>query len=200
MKYGMQVRTVILNFASKQNSNFQKSFGSVHYNTQVVDLSGLDGERVHEEISQKISSGCPLDERDKLNLVFFPFMKNSLSFNEVLSKVMSIIGKIKDGEERMAYLTIISEIISRATKQGVNVLKEWLMDSEVGVRIKDEGIKEGMRNSLLIILLHKFNSLPDHINRVITKQQDESILMEWIRNALGINTIDELEEMVFNIE
>ena len=200
LKYGMQVRTVILNFASKQNSNFQKSFGSVHYNTQVVDLSGLDGERVHEEISQKISSGCPLDERDKLNLVFFPFMKNSLSFNEVLSKVMSIIGKIKDGEERMAYLTIISEIISRATKQGVNVLKEWLMDSEVGVRIKDEGIKEGMRNSLLIILLHKFNSLPDHINRVITKQQDESILMEWIRNALGINTIDELEEMVFNIE
>ncbi len=200
LKYGMQVRTVILNFASKQNSNFQKSFGSVHYNTQVVDLSGLDGERVHEEISQKISSGCPLDERDKLNLVFFPFMKNSLSFNEVLSKVMSIIGKIKDGEERMAYLTIISEIISRATKQGVNVLKEWLMDSEVGVRIKDEGIKEGMRNSLLIILLHKFNSLPDHINRVITKQQDESILMEWIRNALGINTIDELEEMVFNAE
>jgi len=90
----------------------------VHYNTQVVDLSGLDGERVHEEISQKISSGCPLDERDKLNLVFFPFMKNSLSFNEVLSKVMSIIGKIKDGEERMAYLTIISEIISRATNKG----------------------------------------------------------------------------------
>jgi len=36
LKYGMQVRTVILNFASKQNSNFQKSFGSVHYNTQVV--------------------------------------------------------------------------------------------------------------------------------------------------------------------
>lgn len=200
LKYGMQVRTVILNFASKQNSNFQRSFGSVYYNTQIVNLSGLDGERMHEEISQKISSGFPINEADKLSLVFLPFMKNSLPFNEVLLKVMSIIGKIKDGEERMAYLTIISEIISRATKQGVNVLKEWLMDSEVGVRIKDEGIKEGMRNSLLIILLHKFNSLPDHINRVITKQQDESILMEWIRNALGINTIDELEEMVFNIE
>ena len=198
LKYGMQVRTVILNFASKQNSNFQKSFGSVHYNTQVVDLSGLDGERVHEEISQKISSGCPLDERDKLNLVFFPFMKNSLSFNEVLSKVMSIIGKIKDGEERMAYLTIISEIISRATKQGVNVLKEWLMDSEVGVRIKDEGIKEGMRNSLLIILLHKFNSLPDNLYFAITNQQNENILMEWLRKVSGINTIDELERMVFS--
>jgi len=197
----MQVRTVILNFASKQNSNFQKSFGSVHYNTQVVDLSGLDGERVHEEISQKISSGCPLDERDKLNLVFFPFMKNSLSFNEVLSKVMSIIGKIKDGEERMAYVAVISEIISRSTgKQGVKVLKEWLMDSEVGVRIKDEGKKEGMRDSLLVILLHKFDSLPDYINHAIMNQQDESILMDWLGKATGINTIDELEKMIFNIE
>jgi len=200
LKYGMQVRTVILNFASKQNSNFQKSFGSVHYNTQVVDLSGLDGERVHEEISQKISSGCPLDERDKLNLVFFPFMKNSLSFNEVLSKVMSIIGKIKDGEERMAYLTIISEIISRATKQGVNVLKEWLMDSEVGVRIKDEGIKEGLRDSLLVILLYKFDSLPDYISHAIMNEQNESILIDWIRKAICISTINELEKMVFNIK
>ena len=81
LKYGMQVRTVILNFGSKQNSNFQRSFGSVYYNTQIVDLSGLDGERVHKEINQKISSGFPINEADKLNLVFLPFMKNSLPFN-----------------------------------------------------------------------------------------------------------------------
>jgi hypothetical protein len=200
LKYGMQVRTVILNFGSKQNSNFQRSFGSVYYNTQIVDLSGLDGERVHKEISQKISSGFPINEADKLSLVFLPFMKNSLPFNEVLPKVMSLIEKIKNEEERMAYLTVISEIISRATKQAVKVLKEWLMGSEVGVRIKDEGIKEGMRNSLLIILLHKFDSLPDHLHHAITNQQNESILMDWIRKASGINTIDELEKMVFNIE
>ena len=178
----------------------ERNFGSIHYEVKIVDLSGVDGEKVYEELSQKISSDCLLNERDKLNLVFFPFMKNSLSFNEVLSKVMSIIGKIKDGEERMAYLTIISEIISRATKQGVNVLKEWLMDSEVGVRIKDEGIKEGMRNSLLIILLHKFDSLSDYLHHAIINQQNESILMDWIRKASSINTIDELEKMVFNIE
>ena len=118
LKYGIQVRTVILNFGSKQNSNFQRSFGSVHYNTQVVDLSGLDGERVYEELSQKIGSGCLLDGRDKLKLVFLPFMKNSLPFNEVLPKVMSLIEKIKNEEERMAYLTVISEIISRAKTSG----------------------------------------------------------------------------------
>mgnify|MGYP001375974405 CR=1 FL=1 len=200
LKYGMQVRTVILNFGSKQNSNFQRSFGSVYYNTQIVDLSGLDGERVHKEISQKITSGSPIDEADKLNLVFLAFMQHSLPFNEVLSKVMSLIEKIKDEEERITYITVISEIVLRATKQGVNVLKEWLMDSEVGVRIKDEGIKEGMRNSLLIILLHKFDSLSDYLHHAIINQQNESILMDWIRKASSINTIDELEKMVFNIE
>lgn len=200
LKYGMQVRTVILNFGSKQNSNFQRSFGSVYYNTQIVDLSGLDGERVHKEINQKISSGFPINEADKLNLVFLPFMKNSLPFNEALPKVMYLIKKIKDEEERMAYLTVISEIVTRATKQGLNALEEWLVDSEVGMRIKDEGIKEGMRNSLLIILLHKFDSLSDYLHHAIINQQNESILMDWIRKASSINTIDELEKMVFNIE
>lgn len=199
LRYRMQVKTVILNFGSKQNSNFQRSFGSVYYNTQIVDLSGLDGERVHKEISQKISSGFPINEADKLSLVFLPFMKNSLPFNEVLLKVMSIIGKIKDEEERIAYLTVISEIVSRLIgKQGVEVLKEYLMDTEVGLSIKDAGVKEGMRNSLLIILLNKFDSLPNHLYHAITNQQNENILMEWLRKVSGVNTIDELEKMVFS--
>jgi len=200
LRCGLQVRTVILNFGSRQDGKIMRNFGSMHYEVQIVDLSSIDGDKVYEELSQKISSDCLLNERDKLNLVFLAFMQHSLPFNEVLLKVMYLIEKMKVEEERTAYLTVLSEIVTRATKQGLNALEEWLVDSEVGMRIKDVGVKEGMRNSLLIILLHKFNSLPDHINRVITKQQDESILMEWIRNALGINTIDELEEMVFNIE
>jgi hypothetical protein len=201
LKYGMQVRTVILNFGSKQNSNFQRSFGSVYYNTQIVDLSGLDGERVHKEISQKISSGFPINEADKLSLVFLPFMKNSLPFNEVLLKVMSIIGKIKDEEERIAYLTVISEIVSRLIgKQGVEVLKEYLMDTEVGLSIKDAGVKEGMRESIIIILLEKFNVLPDDIYYAIAKQNNEDTLMKWLQMVTSICSIDELKKMVFNIE
>ncbi len=201
LKYGMQVRTVILNFGSKQNSNFQRSFGSVYYNTQIVDLSGLDGERVHKEINQKISSGFPINEADKLNLVFLPFMKNSLPFNEALPKVMYLIKKIKDEEERMAYLTVISEIVSRLIgKQGIDVVKECLMDTEIGGRIKDEGKKEGMRESIMIILLEKFNVLPDDIYYAIAGQKNENTLMKWLQNVTSICSIDELKKMVFNIE
>lgn len=201
LRYGIRVKSVILNFGNRQVGKMQKNFGSVHYNAKIVDLSGIDGEKVQEELSQKITSGYLLNERDKLNLVFLAFMQHYLPFNEVLLKVMSLIEKIKDEEERMAYLTVISEIVSKLTgKQGVKVLKEWMMDSEVGVRIKDEGKKEGMRDSLLVILLHKFDSLPDYINHAIMNQQDESILMDWLGKATGINTIDELEKMIFNIE
>jgi hypothetical protein len=200
LRYGMQVRTVILNFGSRQDGKMERNFGSIHYEVKIVDLSGVDGEKVYEELSQKISSDCLLNERDKLNLVFLAFMQHSLPFNEVLLKVMYLIEKMKVEEERTAYLTVLSEIVTRATKQGLNALEEWLVDSEVGMRIKDVGVKEGMRNSLLIILLHKFDSLPDHLHHAIINQQNESILMNWIRNASGINTIDELEKMVFNIE
>ena len=198
LKYKMEIRTAILSFGSERKGERNKNFGSVHYNTQMVDLSVLNGERVHKEINQKISSGFPINEADKLNLVFLPFMKNSLPFNEALPKVMYLIKKIKDEEERMAYLTVISEIVTRATKQGLNALEEWLVDSEVGIWIKDVGVKEGMRNSLLIILLHKFDSLPDNLYFAITNQQNENILMEWLRKVSGINSIDELEKMVFS--
>jgi len=200
LRYGMQVRTVILNFGSRQDGKMERNFGSIHYEVKIVDLSGVDGEKVYEELSQKISSDCLLNERDKLNLVFLAFMQHSLPFNEVLLKVMYLIEKMKVEEERTAYLTVLSEIVTRATKQGLNALEEWLVDSEVGMRIKDVGVKEGMRNSLLIILLHKFDSLPDHLHHAIINQQNESILMNWIRNASGINTIDEVEKMVVNIE
>ena len=155
LKYGMQVRTVILNYGSAQNGKKGKCFGSVRYEVQVVDLFKIDGEKVYEELSKKISSGSLFDERDRLNLSFLPFMKHSISFSEALRKVMLLIENIKDKEERLAYLTVITEIASRFTgNKGIDVVKEYLMDTEVGVRIKDEGIKEGMQNSLLIILLH----------------------------------------------
>ena len=174
-----------------------RNFGSMHYEAQVVDLSDIDGEKVHEELSQKISSECLLDERDKLSLVFLPFIKNSLPFNEGLPKVMSLLERMKDEEERIAYLTVISEIVSRLIgKQGVEVLKEYLMDTEVGIRIRDEGNKEGMRESIIIILLEKFNVLPDDIYYAIAKQNNEDTLMKWLQNVTSICSVDELKEMV----
>ena len=89
-----------------------------------------------KNLCQKITSGCLLNERDKLNLVLLAFMQHSLHFNEVLPKVMYLIEKMKVEEERMAYLTVLSEIVTRATKQGLNALEEWLVDSEVEYRLR----------------------------------------------------------------
>jgi hypothetical protein len=201
LRYRIQVRTVILNFGSRQDGKIMRNFGSMHYEVQIVDLSSIDGDKVYEELSQKITSGYLLNKRDKLNLAFLPFMKHSVSFSEALRKVILLIESIKDEEERMAYVAVITEIASRfGGYEVVDIVKECLMDTEVGLRIKDEGKKDGMRDSLLIILLHKFDSLPDYINHAIINQQNESILMDWLRKATGINTIDELEKMIFNIK
>ena len=201
LRCGLQVRTVILNFGSRQNGKMVRNFGSMHYEVQVVDLSSVDGEKTYKELSQKINSGCLLNERDKLNLVFLAFMKHSIPFSEALRKVTLLVETIKDEEERMAYLTVITEIVSRFTgNKGIDVVKECLMDTEVGVRIKDEGVKEGMRESIIIILLEKFNVLPDDIYYAIAKQNNEDTLMKWLQKLTSICSIDELKKMVFNIE
>ncbi|AST58037.1 hypothetical protein Thert_02097 [Thermoanaerobacterium thermosaccharolyticum] len=201
LRYGFKVRTVILNFGIRQDGKIIRNFGSICYEVQIVDLSGIDGDKVYEELSQKITLGKLLNERDKLNLVFFPFMKHSTSFNKAFKKVMLLLESIRDEDERVAYVTVISEIASRFGEyEVVDIVKECLMDTEVGLRIRDEGKKEGLRDSLLVILLYKFDSLPDYISHAIMNEQNESILIDWIRKAICISTINELEKMVFNIK
>jgi hypothetical protein len=166
-----------------------------------VDLFKIDGEKVYEELSEKISSGSLFDERDRLNLSFLPFMKHSISFSEALRKVMFLIETIKDEEERLAYMTVITEIASRFIGNNVvDVVEEYLMDTEVGIRIRDEGKKEGMRESIMIILLEKFNLLPDDVYYAIAEQKNENTLMKWLRKVTNICSIDELKKMVFNLE
>jgi hypothetical protein len=201
LRYGIKTRTVILNFGSRQDGKITRNFGSMHYEVQIVDLQSLDGDKVYKELSQKITLGNLLNERDKLSLVFFPFMKDSLSFSEAFKKVMLLLESMKDEEEQMAYVAVISEIISRSTgDQGVKVLKECLMDTEVGIRIRDEGKKEGMRESIMVMLLEKFNVLPDDVYYAIAEQKNENTLMKWLQRVTSICSIDELKKMVFNIE
>ena len=114
---------------------------------------------------------------------------------------MLLLESMKDEEEQMAYVAVISEIISRSTgEQGVKVLKEYLMDTEVGIRIRDEGKKEGMRESIMIILLEKFKVLPDDVYYAIAEQKNENTLMKWLQNVTSICSIDELKKMLFNLE
>ncbi len=201
IKYGIQVTTVILYSGSEQKKKLKIDSGSIHYEAQIICLSEFNGEEIYSEIEGKIHSGSMLSDIDKSKLIFLPFMYHSLSLGEALSKVLLLIEALNEEEERLAYLTVISEIVSRFTgNKEIDVVKEYLMDTEVGLRIRDIGVREGMRNSLLIILLHKFDSLPDRLHHAITNQQNENILMEWIRKASGINTIDELEKIMFNIE
>ena len=199
IKYGIQVTTVILYSGSEQKEKLKINSGSIHYEAQIICLSEFNGQEIYSEIEGKIHSGSMLSDIDKLKLIFLPFMYHSLPLGEALSKVLLLIEALNEEEERLAYLTVITEIASRFTgNKGIDVVKECLMDTEVGLRIKDAGFKEGMQNSLLIILLHKFDSLPNHLYHAITNQQNENILMEWLRKVSGINTIEELEKMVFS--
>lgn len=199
IKYGIQVTTVILYSGSEQKEKLKINSGSIHYEAQIICLSEFNGQEIYSEIEGKIHSGSMLSDIDKLKLIFLPFMYHSLPLGEALSKVLLLIEALNEEEERLAYLTVITEIASRFTgNKGIDVVKECLMNTEVGLRIKDAGFKEGMQNSLLIILLHKFDSLPNHLYHAITNQQNENILMEWLRKVSGINTIEELEKMVFS--
>lgn len=201
IKYGIQVTTVILYSGSEQKEKLKTDSGSIHYEAQIICLSEFNGEEIYSEIEGKIHSGSMLSDIDKSKLIFLPFMYHSLPLGEALSKVLSLIEALNEEEEQLAYLTVITEIVSRFTgNKGIDVVEEYLMDTEVGIRIRDEGKKEGMRESIMIILLEKFNLLPDNVYNAIAEQNNENILMKWLQNVTIICSIDELKKMVINLE
>ena len=138
IKYGIQVTTVILYSGSEQKEKLKTDSGSIHYEAQIICLSEFNGEEIYSEIEGKIHSGSMLSDIDKSKLIFLPFMYHSLPLGEALSKVLSLIEALNEEEEQLAYMTVITEIVSRFTgNKGIGVVKEYLMDTEVGVRIKD---------------------------------------------------------------
>ncbi|MBZ4647709.1 MAG: hypothetical protein JG777_3198, partial [Clostridia bacterium] len=51
-----------------------------------------------------------------------------------------------------------------------------------------------------VMLLEKFNVLPDDVYYAIAEQKNENTLMKWLQNVTSICSIDELKKIVFNID
>ena len=86
---------------------------------------------------------------------------------------------------------------SREWEAGYMQLEEYLASEQR--RAREEGIKEGICNSLVMVLSAK-GDISAKLEERIKAEKDVDVLNGWIKKALTVSTIDEFIEVIFSEE
>ena len=108
------------------------------YNVKAISMANRNGDKVFNEIVNKISNNEKIDKKDLIALIFTPIMGGELSRSD---KILNAIKIVKDIDNEFRY-----DIESMASKflkgKELEKVKEELKMTELGKIIKDEGKKE----------------------------------------------------------
>jgi hypothetical protein len=74
--------------------------------------------------------------------------------------------------------------------------REKILNTELGFLIKQEGVKEGIKEAILILLLKKADTLPDDIYNSIMNQENQSTLMEWVRLVSETQNMEQIRKVI----
>lgn len=135
------VTYVIYSGNIKNPLNCYKS-GINTYNVKVISMADIDGDKVFNQIVNKIRNNEKIEKRDLIALTFTPIMDGSLSRSD---KILNAIKIVKDINNEFRY-DIESMLYAFASKflegKELEKVKEELKMTELGKIIKDEGKKE----------------------------------------------------------
>ncbi len=74
--------------------------------------------------------------------------------------------------------------------------REKILNTELGFLIKQEGVKEGIKEAILILLLKKADTLPDDIYNSIMNQENQSTLMKWVRLVSETQNMEQIRKVI----
>lgn len=66
----------------------------------------------------------------------------------------------------------------------------------MGFLIKQEGVKEGIKEAILILLLRKADTLPGDIYDSVMNQENQSTLMKWIKQVSEIQSMEQVRKVI----
>lgn len=189
-----KIYTIIINTVDAAKESCYISLGSINYEPQNIGLFENDGEQLFQELKRKVDTGEPFDNQDKVNLILYPLMDKSEFILERALKIIDLVKRIKNKEQRLVLLGAVAGVAEKyVTRAEVKRIKEVLMMTELGYIMRQEGVKDGIKESIFLVLLNKFETIPEVIYDKINEIQDESILRGWLSKAINCISIKDLE-------
>ncbi|ARC85478.1 hypothetical protein U732_1307 [Clostridium argentinense CDC 2741] len=170
--------------------------GISEFRVNSISMASKDGDKIYNDIVEKIKSGIDITKQDIISLTFTPIMGGNIS---TVDKILNAIGIIKDINKDYKH-DVESILYAFANKflsgKDLEKVKEELKMTELGKSLIQEGIEKGKEKGkaelLIKMLMHKFKKVPDEYKEKIKTLSEETIEL-IATDIFELNSIEELE-------
>lgn len=188
-----KIYTVIFNTIDSEPESCSINLGMIKYEPENIGMPEDRGEQLFEELKRKGVTQEQFADKDKIDLILYPLMDKSEFILERLLKIRDLVKNIKDNEQRIVFIGAVAGVAEQyISKTEMQRFKEGLMMTEIGYLVRQEGIKEGIRESIFTILVNKFESIPECIYVKINEESDERTLRGWLYKAMSCISVKDL--------
>ncbi|PNS00107.1 hypothetical protein X927_03670 [Petrotoga mexicana DSM 14811] len=191
-----KINTVVMYSGKYESAENELDMGSIKYKVQQIFMTKYDGIKRYEEIKGKIEKEEELTDKDLMDLVFLPLMRNEKSEEEVTKDVFELAIKIPDENKREAVIgSLLGFSDSYVRDEYINELKEVIPMTKIGTSLFEEGVEEGEKELTIKILNKRFGRrLTEEIKDRIREADKKTI--DYIGDNLLEITIEELKELL----
>ncbi|ABX31961.1 hypothetical protein Pmob_1245 [Petrotoga mobilis SJ95] len=188
-----RINTVVMYSGKYESAESELDMGSNKYKVQQIFMIKYDGIKRYEEIKEKIEKEEELTDKDLMDLVFLPLMRNEKSEEEVTKDVFELAIKIPDEDKKEAVIgSLLGFSDNYVRDEYINELKEVIRMTKIGTSLFEEGVEEGEKELTIKILNKRFGRrLTEEIKDRIREADKKTI--DYIGDNLLEITIEELK-------
>lgn len=157
--------------------------GINEYKVNSISMADKDGDKIYNDIVEKIKSGIEITKQDIISLTFTPIMGGKIS---KVDKILNAIDVVKDVNKDYKY-DVESILYAFANKflsgKDLEKVKEELRMTELGKSLIEEGMEKGIKKKTL-----------DVVKKAIKKGLDNETIKEL--TDLDIEKIQLIRETI----
>ncbi|AOR24596.1 hypothetical protein [Clostridium taeniosporum] len=161
LQMNKEITTYVIYSGNIKNPISSYSSGINTYNVKAISMSNKDGDKVFEEIMNKIKQGHKIEKQDLITLTFTPIMGGQ---SDKVDRILNAIKIVKgiDTEYRYDVETILYAFANKFLKgKDLEKVEEELSMTELGKRLMERGenkkvieivknsIKNGLNNEMI---------------------------------------------------
>lgn len=164
-------------------------------------MANKDGDKIFENLVEKIKKNEIIDKQDLIALTFTPIMGGKLSIGDKILNAMKLVRNINT-EYKYDVESILYAFASKFLNgRELDKIKEELKMTELGKGLIEEGIEKGIergiekgKSELLIkLLMKKFKKLPQEYKEKIKTLPEETLDLIGIE-IFDLDNINDLEK------
>ncbi|MBE6043166.1 MAG: DUF4351 domain-containing protein [Clostridium thermopalmarium] len=171
--------------------------GINEFKVNTISMASKDGDKIYNDIVEKIKSGIEITKQDIISLTFTPIMAGKIGIADKIINAIHVIKDINNDYKNDIESILYAFANKFLSGKDLEKVKEELRMTELGKSLIQEGIEkgkdEGKAELLIKQLMKKFKKLPNGYKEKIKALPKETIEL-IATDIFELNSIEELEQ------